>query len=306
MGDPNGIGPEVLLKTLADWKGELNPIIFGAPAFLKSLIERLNLSLALPDHCFMEVGEFQFPPKWGKVNRDAGDLALKSLELAAKYCQNHALPLLVTAPVCKESLVLAGFQYPGQTEFLGHLLGCPEKATMAFFSDLFHLVLVTVHIPFRSVPEELTTEKVISKGIQFWEALKAIGIIHPRIAVCGLNPHASESGIFGDEEKRILSPAIDILNQKCSSNTFTGPLPADTVFFRARRGDFDGVIALYHDQGLIPLKMVGFENAVNTTLGLPFIRISPDHGTGFDIAGRNMADHSSMMAAMRWGLKLSR
>jgi len=254
----------------------------------------------------MEVGEFRFPPKWGKVDRDAGDLALKSLEQAAKYCQNHALPLLVTAPVCKESLVLAGFQYPGQTEFLGHLLGCPEKATMAFFSDQFHLVLVTVHIPFRSVPQELTTEKVISKGYQFWEALKAIGIIHPRIAVCGLNPHASESGIFGDEEKRILSPAIDILNQQCSKNTFTGPLPADTVFFRVNRGDFDGVIALYHDQGLIPLKMIGFENAVNTTLGLPFIRISPDHGTGFDIAGRDMADHNSMMAAMRWGLKLSR
>jgi len=305
MGDPHGIGPEVLLKSLSACGDQINPIIFGSRNYLESLAEFLNISIKISDDSIIEVGEYPFPPRWGEVSSDAGVMALQSLKQATRFCRDNTLPLLVTAPVCKESLVLAGFEYPGQTEFLGHILECPEKATMAFFSNKFHILLITVHIPLKNVFRELTIEKIVSKGILFWKALRCLDLDKPRIAVCGLNPHASESGLFGDEEAKIIQPAVDKLNQRCGERTFTGPLPSDTVFFRINRGEFDGAVALYHDQGLIPLKMVGFDSGVNTTLGLPLVRTSPDHGTGFDIAGTGQASPSSMLAAIEWGIKLS-
>jgi 4-hydroxythreonine-4-phosphate dehydrogenase len=304
MGDPQGIGPEVLLKALSGYQQQINPIIFGARDYLNSLAEFLEIPIDFSRVTIKEVGEFPFPPKWGEISRAAGKMALSSLEQSIIYCNKEKLPVLTTAPVCKESLVLAGFNHPGQTEFLGQLLGCPEKATMAFFSNHFHVLLITVHIPFKEIFTRLTKEQIVFKGIQFWEALRHLGIKNPRIAVCGLNPHASESGLFGNEEASIVEPSVEQLNQHCSEGTFTGPLPADIVFFRVNRGEFDGAVALYHDQGLIPLKMIGFDTAVNATLGLPIVRTSPDHGTGFDIAGTRKANPSSMLAAIDWGLRL--
>jgi len=276
-----------------------------APDYLKKLSQSLDIPVAFDRMEIHPIGEFPFPPAWGEVSTEAGKTALRSLEEAVAYCRSRPGSLLVTAPVCKESLTPAGFRHPGQTEFLGDRLGCSEKATMAFFSDRFHLLLITSHIPLRQVPGALTVEGIVSRGIRFRKALSSLGLTSPRIAVCGLNPHASESGMFGDEERTVVEPAVGRLNEYFGDQAFQGPFPPDTVFYRLCRMEFDAVVALYHDQGLIPLKMLAFDQAVNVTLGLPIIRTSPDHGTGFDIAGTGKADPSSMKAAIRWGLKMA-
>jgi 4-hydroxythreonine-4-phosphate dehydrogenase len=206
---------------------------------------------------------------------------------------------LVTAPVHKHALNLAGFQWPGHTEWLAHLAGDVEVAMM-LAADRLRVVLVTTHVPLRAVPQLVTTDKVIRTGrvtrkalIDWW------GISAPRIAVCALNPHAGESGLFGDEEDRVLRPAVEALGA-------SGPWPADTVFVRAMRGEFDAVLAPYHDVGMTAIKVAAFGRGVNVTLGLPFPRTSPDHGTAFDIAGTGQADPSSMRQALELAVELAR
>jgi 4-hydroxythreonine-4-phosphate dehydrogenase len=306
MGDPNGIGPEVLLKAISLSRESLSfqSLIFGDSDYLLALAGHLGLSIDWNRIQVKPAGNLSFPPPWGSITPSAGEFALKSLQEAARFCLDRAHPLLVTAPVNKKSLTLAGFRHPGQTEFLGELAGVPDKATMVFLSDHFHLLPVTVHTALRNVSAELSRDRIVFKGILFLQALKALGIARPRVAVCGLNPHASEEGMFGDEEDEIIEPAIHSLNRECKGEFFFGPYPSDTVFFRIARGDFDAAVTMYHDQGLIPLKMVAFDKAVNTTLGLPIVRISPDHGTAFDIAGEGKADPTSMLSAIKWGMKL--
>jgi 4-hydroxythreonine-4-phosphate dehydrogenase len=198
---------------------------------------------------------------------------------------------------------MAGFDHPGQTEYVGSFFGHSDPA-MAFFSERLNVLLVTVHIGLKEVFEELTMERMVAKSKLFCLALKKLGTAHPHIAFCGLNPHASENGLFGDEEEDLIAPALAKLNGDLGRGTFLGPYPADTIFLKALNGEFDGVVAHYHDQGLIPLKLVAFDSAVNTTLGLPVVRVSPDHGTAFDIAGKGIADPGSMMAAIRCGIAL--
>jgi len=306
MGDPHGIGPEVLLKSLQHLLPgrSIKPIIFGAQGYLSELYASLNLDFDWKDLKLFDVGSLPYPPSWGLVGTNSGKVALNSLRSAILYCRDQQHPLLVTAPVSKEALHLAGFSDPGQTEYVGSFFKSSD-ATMVFLSEPLKILLVTVHIALRNVFQELTIERIVTKCNLFLQALVKLGIEQPRIAVCGLNPHASESGLFGTEEAEVIVPAMRQLERTAVSGSFSGPYPADTVFARTVAGEFDGVVAHYHDQGLIPLKMVAFDSAVNTTLGLPIVRTSPDHGTAFDIAGKGIADPGSMIAAVEWGIKLT-
>ncbi|HLU99936.1 MAG TPA: 4-hydroxythreonine-4-phosphate dehydrogenase PdxA [Acidobacteriota bacterium] len=304
MGDPAGIGPEVLLKALGRSEADFRPVIFGAANYLRSLDRDLGTELDWSRIELVSTGDFPYPPSWGKVSRDCGQLAMEALSQASRYCRDGGAHLLVTAPVNKEALHLAGFPSPGQTEFVASFFG-ESRPSMAFFSDPLNVLLATTHIPLRDVPDSLSAEDLVRRSEQFREALYRLLGRPPLIAVCGLNPHASEGGLFGDEEETVVKPALDQLRRRFGPDAFSGPYPADTVFWKAIHAEFDGVVALYHDQGLIPVKLLAFDRAVNVTLGLPIVRTSPDHGTAFDIAGSNQADPGSMVAAIEYGLKLT-
>jgi 4-hydroxythreonine-4-phosphate dehydrogenase len=228
----------------------------------------------------------------------AGQLAGRSVEQAVRLALAGEVDAIVTGPVHKHALHLAGYQYPGLTEFLAHLTGGTDVAMMLATGAL-RVVLVTTHLPLRDVPREVTTERTVrigriaEAGLQRWW-----GIAHPRLALCALNPHGGESGLFGDEDERVLRPAAAALGA-------AGPLPADTVFVRALRGEFDAVLAPYHDVGMTAIKVAGFGKGVNVTLGLPFPRVAPDHGTAFDIAGKGIADAGSMRMALELALDLA-
>jgi 4-hydroxythreonine-4-phosphate dehydrogenase len=238
----------------------------------------------------------------------AGRIAGHAVETAAKLALDGEVDAIVTAPAHKHALHLAGFPYPGHTEWLAQLAGGVDVAMMLASEQPrddpaehpLRVVLVTTHVPFRDVPALLTVERVVRTGKVVGRSLREWwGLPRPRIAVCALNPHAGEAGLFGDEEERVLTPAAKELGA-------AGPLPADTVFVRALRGEFDAVLAPYHDVGMTAIKVAAFGRAVNVTLGLPFPRTSPDHGTALDIAGTGKADASSMRAAMELALRLAR
>jgi 4-hydroxythreonine-4-phosphate dehydrogenase len=225
-------------------------------------------------------------------------MAGSAIETAARMALNGEVDAIVTGPVHKQALHAAGYRYPGVTEFLAHLAGDVPVAMMLAAGRL-RVVLVTTHIPLRDVPAALTAARIVEAGRLTAAALREWwGIAAPRLAVCALNPHAGEGGLFGDEDERILAPAVRTLGA-------TGPLPADTVFVKALRGEFDAVLAPYHDVGMTAVKVAGFGSGVNVTLGLPFIRTAPDHGTAFDIAGRNIADPTSMRAALDLAVQLA-
>ncbi len=305
MGDPHGIGPEVLLKTLQSLSRENSviPIVFGAENYLHGLYASLRLDFDWNRVRLVSVGEFPYPPSWGKIGMRSGRIALASLRAAILCCRDEGYPLLVTAPVSKEALHLAGFSEPGQTEYVGSFFESSDP-TMIFLSERLKILLVTVHVALKEVFQRLTIERIVARSTLFLSALQKLGIKQPRLAVCGLNPHASEGGLFGDDEAKVIIPAMRQLGELFGADVFLGPFSSDTVFARALGGEFDGVVAHYHDQGLIPLKLVAFDSAVNTTLGLPIVRTSPDHGTAFEIAGKGIADPRSMIAAVEWGLKL--
>lgn len=209
---------------------------------------------------------------------------------------------IVTAPICKESWMLAGCKFPGHTEFLQHRTRA-RRVVMMFASPKLNVALATVHIPLMDVRNRLNIGCVFDPIDLGHQAMQAMGIARPRIAVCGLNPHASENGQFGDEERRIIEPAIEMALR--AGIDASGPYPADTIFIDAIKGKFDLVVAMYHDQGLIPIKLLAFDEAVNVTLGLPIIRTSVDHGTAFNIVGRNMANPGSMKAAIRHAVAMA-
>ncbi len=306
MGDPHGVGPEILLKSLARFLSDddLEPVLFGAPDYLKSLAADLGLGAILDKSRIVAVQDYPYPPRWGELDREAGRCAVACLGRAAEFCRQGGARLLVTAPINKAAAHLAGFRHPGQTEFVASFFPGVEPA-MAFFSDRLNVLLTTVHVPLREVFGHLTVEVIVSKACQFHAALRRLGRAQPRLALCGLNPHASEGGLFGDEEARVVEPAALLLKAQLGDAAVGGPYPPDTVFRRALSGEFDGVVALYHDQGLIPVKLLAFDSAVNSTLGLPIVRVSPDHGTAFDIAGRGLADCGSMVHAIQVGRRLA-
>lgn len=296
LGDPRGIGPEITELALSQ------PL--SADVTLVGAEDQID---RIPSERRISVGS------WGLGSGEtadrhrtirAGRIAGNAIETAAKLALEGEVDAIVTAPAHKHALTLAGFPYPGHTEWLAHLAGDVDVAMMLAADGgrdggiTLRVVLVTTHVALRDVPALLTVDRVVRTGRVVQSALHDWwGMDRPRIAVCALNPHAGESGLFGDEEARVLAPAAAALGAE-------GPLPADTVFVRAIRGEFDAVLAPYHDVGMTAIKVAAFGRAVNVTLGLPFPRTSPDHGTALDIAGRNSADSSSMRAALELAVKL--
>jgi 4-hydroxythreonine-4-phosphate dehydrogenase len=277
-GDPAGIGPEVAARAAADPRvlGACEPRLYGPP------------------------NGASFHP--GVLSGEAGRAAFDTIVRAVDDAQRGVVDAIATAPVNKEAFRLAGLPWVGHTDLLAHLTGTREVA-MLFYSDALRVVLATVHVPLAEVPRVLTRESLEATIELTARELPRFGFARPRIAVAGLNPHAGENGLFGREEQEVIAPAVAAARARGVS--VSGPFPADTLFVRARKGEFDVVIACYHDQGLIPVKLAAFGQAVNVTLGLPIVRTSVDHGTAFDIAGKGIADAESMIAAVLLAAKLA-
>ncbi len=292
-GDPAGVGPEVIARWLED------------PAVVRHDVEVLgpaNWLSGLPAGIATRaVGEPDYVATPGEPHPAGARLAWRAMELAATGCQEGRYRAVVTGPISKAELAAVGFVHPGQTEFFAAAWG--GIPVMAFMGRHLRVALATWHLPLREVPAALSPA-VITRAVQAARHLTAVDeIVAPRIAVCGLNPHAGEQGRLGREECDQIDPVLDELRRELPGLSRT--LPGDTVFGRALQGEFDAVVALYHDQGLGPLKTIDFDNAVNVTLGLPFVRTSPDHGTGFDIAGRRLASSVSMGRAIELARRLA-
>jgi len=295
LGDPRGIGPEVAARAL-DVPLDAEVTVVGAEDQVRGV---------RADHR-VTVGSWGFGPGQGVAASpgpsramQAGRIAGHAIERAAAMALAGEVDAIVTAPIQKHALHQAGFRWPGHTEWLAELAGGVDVAMM-LASDRLRVVLVTTHVALRDVPALVTQERIVRTGRVTLGALRDwFGISAPRLALCALNPHAGEGGLFGDEDERVLAPAAAALGA-------SGPFPADTVFVRAMRGEFDAVLAPYHDVGMTAIKVASFGKAVNVTLGLPFPRTSPDHGTAFDIAGTGRADPSSMRAALELAVSLAR
>lgn len=284
VGDPRGIGPEIVEKVLQDPPPGADFVVLG------------------PDDI---VARYQVPGigvgkmvSGGAQLQSAGELTGRAVEQAARMAMDGEIQAMVTGPAEKRALHAAGFEYPGHTEWLAALAGGVDVAMMLAAEGL-RVVLVTTHIPLSQVLQDLTVERIVRVGRITRQALGDwFGIPDARLAVCAVNPHAGEGGLFGDEDDTVLAPAAAQLDA-------AGPLPADTVFLKASRGEFHAVLAPYHDVGMTAIKMVSFGKGVNVTLGLPFVRTSPDHGTAFDIAGRGIADPASMRKAVELAIELA-
>jgi 4-hydroxythreonine-4-phosphate dehydrogenase len=318
LGDITGIGPEVTLKALSV---EANAdgtryLLIGDAEHARRLNERLGLKLPLQDYAGKDKpGQiFLCHPLPGILPADllegspaAARAAVAWVREGAERCLRDELDALVTAPVNKEAIVRAGQAFIGQTEFLSQLAGTDRTAMMLIGHDdcgrWLRVALATTHLPLKLVSDHLTQSKIEMVIELAAQACRDLGLPRACVAVCGLNPHAGEEGQFGDEEARVIAPAI-LMAHEAGINVH-GPFPADTIYLKALQGKYDVVVAMYHDQGLIPIKLLGWRDAVNVTLGLPIIRTSPDHGTAFDIAGKYRADPSSMMAAIRLAIELA-
>jgi 4-hydroxythreonine-4-phosphate dehydrogenase len=318
LGDITGIGPEVALKALAvEAQGtDTRYLLIGDAQHTRSLNSQLGLNLPLQTYGGRnEPGRiFLCNPLPETLSADlpegspaAARAAVAWLREGAQRCLRQELDALVTAPVNKEVIVRAGHAFIGQTEFLSELAGARRTAMMLLGHDergrWLRVALATTHVPLRLVSEQLTRTKVELAIDLAAQACRDLDLPRARIAVCGLNPHAGEGGQMGTEEQTTIGPAV--LAAQRRNLDVIGPLSADALFYHAFKGDYDAVVAMYHDQGLVPLKMIGFETGVNWTLGLPFIRTSPDHGTAYDIAGQGKANPSSMLAAIRLAKQLA-
>ena len=318
MGDPAGIGPEVVLKAVAEEEVRrvCIPVMIGDAQLLAHTARTLDLQCGydivrhdekFPDkisdtliYHLDNIGGYVEP---GIESGTAGKAAAGYIEAAVRLCAAGAVDAIATAPINKRALFLGGYSFPGHTEFLAHLTGAEEYA-MAFVAANLRVVLISTHVPLSEAIRMVERDRIISIAQLTHRELKRWGIERPRIAVAALNPHGAEGGLFGVEEASEIMPAVEACRGQEGLDV-RGPFSADTVFLRASRGEFDAVIACYHDQAMIPVKCLSFGEAVNVTLGLPFIRTSVDHGTAFDIAGKGLAEHSSMTAAITLAAELS-
>jgi 4-hydroxythreonine-4-phosphate dehydrogenase len=269
--------------------------------FIRISMDALDSGEPLPEFSIVDIPVDGVRPGFG--SKATGGAAARNVIECAAACGRRRLDAMVTAPLSKKFFQEAGYAFPGHTEFLAHLSGASEFA-MGFLTERLKVVLATIHIPLRSVVESLTSELIYEKLRMILTEFPRMGLPCGKIAVAGINPHAGESGILGAEEMECMTPALRRARSAFPDATIDGPLPADSLFWRAYNGEFDVVLAMYHDQGLVPIKLIGFGEAVNVTLGLPFIRTSVDHGTAFDIAGKGIARPDSMIAAIRWALRL--
>lgn len=299
MGDPSGVGPEILVKALNDArvKKAASVMAVGDLGVLKEAAKKLRLK-APDDEQVISVTNLDLKKlNTGKPSKLSGEASIAFIEEALYMTAIGDADAMVTCPISKEAVKKAGFSFPGHTEFIAHLTGTEEFVMMLGGKDL-KVVLVTIHEPLKKVPGLVTIESVLKTITITDKAFKTdFGLKKPRIAVCGLNPHAGEAGMFGDEDKLVVEPAVK--KARKAGIDAVGPLPPDTVFYRAaKKKEFDCVVAMYHDQGLGPLKLLHFDDGVNATLGLPVIRTSVDHGTAFDIAWTGKASHESLVGAI--------
>ena len=323
MGDAAGIGPEIIVRAYT--RGEMgDAVVVGDPAVLRragasmtAVVEHPADLAAVPPGCLPVLAPPGLPAglaelAWGRIDARCGAAAARCIEHAVALVRSGQASAIVTAPIHKEALAAAGVAYPGHTEMLQALASEPAAALppvrMMLANDELRVVLVTIHLALRRAIDAVTFDAVLQTLRIAHRAAAAWGQARPRIAVAGLNPHAGEGGLFGDEEQRFIGPAVQAA--VAEGIDASGPYAPDTVFMRARHapghaGEFDLVVAMTHDHGLIPVKYLGVEQGVNVTLGLPFVRTSPDHGTAFDIAGRGTADPSSLIAALAMARRLA-
>jgi 4-hydroxythreonine-4-phosphate dehydrogenase len=315
MGEPGGIGPEVIVKTLyeSSLRKYIDPIVVGSAKVMNEAVKLTGLPLKVrrlsrvsdsrPCSNIIEVIDEKsaLSLKKGAPSRNAGRSIVKYIKTAVRLAINNDVKAIVTAPISKESIALAGYSWPGHTELLAELTETDNYAMM-FASRKLKVILCTIHIPLKDVPKKLNCKLVLKTIRLARKGMGMLGVSDPRIAVSGLNPHAGEAGIMGAEEDMKISPAVG--RARLEEINVSGPFPPDVVFYKAVKGEFDIVVCMYHDQGLIPFKMLAFEKGVNVTVGLPFVRTSPDHGTAFNIAWQNKADPSSMIEAVKLSGKL--
>jgi 4-hydroxythreonine-4-phosphate dehydrogenase len=308
MGDPCGIGPEIIAKLYADAAHLPPTLVLGDEGLLKRAVRLLSLPLSV--EIIESPEDFQFSANtipvislsglpqdlpFGQLDARAGKAAFDYIRAGIDLALQKRIRAMVTAPINKEALRLAGFHYPGHTEILADFSGTKNFAMMLMNDDL-RVILVTIHVSLREAIEQVTMESELRTIRLAHQAMTQLGIARPRIAVAGLNPHAGEHGLFGSEDESVIRPAIQ--QAQTEGIEVSGPWPGDTVFMNARQGQFDIVVAQYHDQGLIPVKYLGVDEGVNITVGLPFVRTSVDHGTAFDIAGTGQASHASLRVAV--------
>lgn len=315
IGDPAGIGPEIALKGLAKNNHyRENTLIIGSKEILSYYAELLGLDIALafikkPEEFekgkinVLDTAEVSLDDiTIGEVSAKAGDAAYQYLERAIHLSLDNRLDSIITGPLNKEALHKGGHHYDGHTEIFADLTGT-KKYTMMLWSDKMSVVHVSTHVSLREACNRVKTDRVFDCIELAHAAMKQMGVKEPKIAVAGLNPHSGESGLFGSEDIEEITPAVS--KGKEAGYNVEGPLPPDTVFLNASKGKYDTVVAMYHDQGHIPMKLLAFDSGVNVTLGLPIIRASVDHGTAFDIAGQGIASEESILAALDVGTRLS-
>jgi 4-hydroxythreonine-4-phosphate dehydrogenase len=312
MGDPTGIGPEIIVKALSMKEPfqACRPFVFGDREVLLKTIEMLGLNTTveifekIPEEGYLPQRIFLSPSsqlradslRFGKPNRECGEAMVKYVEEAVKWVRTGKLDAITTCPINKQAINAAGYPFAGHTELLAHLVQASSVAMM-FLGSRWKVVLVTTHLPLKEVSKWITSDRILSTIRMTDEGLKKyFGIVHPKIAVLGLNPHSGEERLLGEEEEMEIIPAITMARSQ--GVMVEGPFPADSFFNLSGPFTFDAVISMYHDQGLIPVKMSNFKEAVNLTLGLPFIRTSVGHGTAYDIAGKGLADPTNLINAI--------
>ena len=327
MGDPAGIGPEIALRAIEALatrvqSGEFALTVIGTAAVLRDCARNLGCDIEIGDDAttswpkvaIAEAAEQRGSIAIGKVDAEAGRLSYEAVAHAVRLAMSGAIDAIATAPISKEAMNLAGYKYAGHTDLLADLTGSRDSCMMLAHGDL-RVTHVSTHVALAKVPQLVTSERVTRVLELTFDILRDLGIAAPRVAVAALNPHAGEGGIFGEEDLRVTQPIVEDFRTR--GFDVTGPVPGDTVFVKAAAGQFDAVVAMYHDQGHIPVKLLGFRidpksqawtglSGVNVTLGLPIIRTSVDHGTAFDIAGSGKANAQSMIEAIEYAAQLAR
>lgn len=320
MGDPGGIGPEIALKAVyrTKWPAGVSFVLIGCREIWQEYATRLHLPMPhesrnIANESLARITTWEpsafctnlshvLKCRPGKTGVSEGRASLTFIRAAVACCLNRTFDGVVTAPICKQSIKAAGCNFPGHTEYLAYLAGSKDVAMMLIGGPL-RVVVATRHLPLRRVAAALSHRSVINAVEAAVLGVKWLNVPQKTIGICALNPHAGEGGALGNEEHTIISPAIRLLRKK--GYNIEGPIPADVIFHKAFQNKFGAVVAMYHDQGLGPLKMIAFESGVNLTLGLPFVRTSPDHGTAFDIAGKGVASYSSMVEAIQLAIRLA-
>jgi len=308
MGCPVGIGPEIILKYFQETGDGSGCIVIGDRGVLEGTAAHLNIdircyswkpgqTLQRSGIAVCEISDLDFKAlRWGKPSIETGRAMASSIAKAVELCQQRQIEAVITCPISKEALQAAGYKYPGHTEMLADLTG-DESFTMMMAGPKLRLTLVTIHCGFKEILSRLNTETILQRiELTHSSLITDFGLNRPTIAVAGINPHAGENGLIGPEEKTIIAPAVEAARQR--GIDAQGPFPADTVFFKAAAGRFDAVVCMYHDQGLIPFKLLHFSDGVNVTIGLSIVRTSVDHGTAYDIAGQGTASVQSLKAAV--------